>query len=105
MPSMARSSAWPTCSARASSTSSRRCSTAPSPPRRGPFPASRELDELAGPVRFRRGNRDAERLDRIFAGPEGRALLPDSVQEILELAAEGRLLSHADFLLLVFARH
>src|SRR2546430_17461567 len=102
MPSMARSSAWPTCSARASSTSSRRCSTAPSPPRRGPFPASRELDELAGAVGFRRGNRDAERLDRIFAGYEGRALLPDRIQEILQLAAHGLLLSHVDFLLVVF---
>src|SRR5207237_919680 len=101
MPSMARSSAWPTCSARASSTSSRRCSTAPSPPRRGPFPASRELDELARAVGLRRGDRDAERLDRVLAGHKGRALLLDRVQEILELAAQGLLLSHVDFLLVV----
>src|SRR2546430_1065549 len=54
---------------------------------------------------FRRGNRDAERLDRIFAGHEGRALLPDRIQEILELAAQGLLLSHVDFLLVVFERN
>src|SRR5438552_7843286 len=68
-------------------------------------PASGKLDELARAVGLRRGNRDAERLDGILAGYEGRALLLDRVQEILELAAQGLLLPDVDFLLVVFERN
>src|SRR6059058_4095921 len=68
-------------------------------------PASGKLDELARAVGLRRGNRHAERLDGILAGHEGRALLLDRVQEILELAAQGLLLPDVDFLLVVLERN
>src|SRR6266550_425300 len=67
-------------------------------------PASGKLDELARAVGLRRGNCDAERLDRILTGHEGRTLLLDRVQEILELAAQRLLLPDVDFLLVVFER-
>src|SRR5438046_9130553 len=67
-------------------------------------PASGKLDELARAVGLRRGNCDAERLDRILTGPAGRTLLLDRVQEILELAAQRLLLPDVDFLLVVFER-
>ena len=60
-------------------------------------PASGKLDELARAVGLRRGNCDAERLDRILTGHEGRTLLLDRVQEILELAAQRLLLPDVDF--------
>src|SRR5881396_571627 len=68
-------------------------------------PASGKLDELARAVGLRRGNCDAERLDRILTGHEGRTLLLDRVQEILELAAQRLLLPDVDFLLVVLERN
>src|SRR5437763_14390071 len=68
-------------------------------------PASGKLDELARAVGLRRGNCGAERLDRILTGHEGRTLLLDRVQEILELAAQRLLLPDVDFLLVVLERN
>src|SRR5205807_5501769 len=47
-------------------------------------------------------DRDAERLDGILSGDEGGPLLTDRVEEVLELPAQGFLLSHMDLLLVVF---
>src|SRR5438445_8646542 len=45
---------------------------------------------------------EAERLDGILSGDEGGPLLTDRVEEVLELPAQGFLLSHMDLLLVVF---
>ena len=44
-------------------------------------------------------DRDAERLDGILPGHERGPLLPDRVEEVLELPTQGFLLSHVDFVL------
>src|SRR5438309_6154420 len=51
------------------------------------------------------GDRDPERLHGILPGDEGGPLLPDRVEEVLELPAHGFLLSHMDLLLVVFERN